>query len=111
MRILTLVLTLSMSTVLFAQEGTTSSTAPAANTATETTMAGTSNVTTCTSGSDERKIEIIYETAGSKVPCKVEYTKAGATNTLWTAANEEGYCESKAAALAEKLGGAGFTCQ
>lgn len=70
-----------------------------------------SGVTMCTGGGEERKIEIIYETPGSKIPCKVDYTKSSGTTTLWQAANEEGYCESKVQGLIEKLTASGFECK
>ena len=68
----------------------------------------------CTSGSLERRIEVIYET-GLLVPCEVHYVKDAeapddAPQVLWRAANEEGYCEAKAAEFAEKLTGWGWQC-
>lgn len=67
--------------------------------------------TTCSSAGDTRTIEVIYETPGSKVPCRVDYTKSTGTQTLWSAQNAEGYCEEKATGLAEKLQAAGFDCK
>ena len=68
----------------------------------------------CTSGGLERRIEVIYET-GLLVPCEVHYVKDAAApdaapQVLWRAANEEGYCEAKAAEFADKLSGWGWQC-
>ena len=68
----------------------------------------------CTSGGLERRIEVIYET-GLLVPCEVHYVKDAeapdAPQVLWRAANEEGYCEARAAEFAEKLTGWGWRCE
>lgn len=67
----------------------------------------------CLNGSIERRIEVIYET-GLLVPCEVHYFKEsdadGASQVLWRAQNEEGYCEARAAEFAEKLRGWGWQC-
>ena len=67
----------------------------------------------CTNGDLVRRIEIIYE-PGRALPCEVHYFKdseaAGSSEMLWRAENEAGYCEARAAELAEKLNGLGWTC-
>lgn len=63
----------------------------------------------CTQGGMERKIEVVYTGAG-KVPCEVLYTKDGASQVLWNAQNEEGYCEAKAAEFVEKQRSWGWQC-
>ena len=65
---------------------------------------------TCTSGSQERVISVVYLDEGQKVPCEVQYTKNGETETPWSARNEEGYCEAKAQELVEKQIGWGWNC-
>lgn len=61
-----------------------------------------------------RRVEIDYESAGSSVPCSVNYFKdteaPGEVNTLWNATNIEGYCEEKAAGFIEKLKSWGWSC-
>jgi hypothetical protein len=63
----------------------------------------------CTHGDAERRIEVAYPEAG-KVPCEVRYTKNGATEVLWNAHAEEGYCEARAAEFVEKQRGWGWEC-
>ena len=69
---------------------------------------------TCTSGGLTRTVEISYDTPGAKVPCKVNYTKEtetpGATQALYSANSEEGYCESKIAAFVDKLSASDWNC-
>ncbi len=67
--------------------------------------------TKCTSGSSERKIEVTTG-EGGKPPCEVKYTKEGETEgkTLWNAANDGGFCLTKAQGLVEKLTGTGWKC-
>ena len=65
---------------------------------------------TCTNGDLERIITIMYQDQEAKVPCEVEYTKEGATETLWSAQNQVGYCETKVEAFLEKQRGWGWTC-
>ena len=61
-----------------------------------------------------RRVEIFYET-GVTVPCEVHYYKdtemPGERQVLWRAANEEGYCEARAAEFVAKLEGMGWTCR
>lgn len=65
--------------------------------------------TVCTHGNQTRVIEVVYsgETA---VPCEVRYTKSEGSNVLWSAANAEGYCESKATAFIDKQKNWGWDC-
>ena len=60
-----------------------------------------------------RRVEVFYET-GVSVPCEVHYYKdteaPGDRQVLWRAMNQEGYCESQAAAFVEKLEGMGWSC-
>lgn len=65
---------------------------------------------TCTYGPQERVITIVYLESGQQVPCEVRYEKEGATQTLWSANNEVGYCEEKARAFVEKQRGWGWRC-
>jgi len=67
----------------------------------------------CAIGEVMRRVEILYET-GVTVPCEVHYYKdtemPGERQVLWRAANEEGYCEARAAEFIDKLRGMGWTC-
>lgn len=63
----------------------------------------------CTQGSMERKVEVVYLETGT-VPCEVRYTKNGATEVLWSARAEEGYCEARAAEFVEKQRSWGWEC-
>ena len=69
---------------------------------------------TCTSAGLTRTVEISYDTPGAKVPCKVNYTKdtesPGATQALYSAISEAGYCESKITAFIEKLSASDWSC-
>ncbi|GLQ30814.1 hypothetical protein [Litoribrevibacter albus] len=73
-----------------------------------TAIAGDSYV--CVNGDAERKISVVYTQPGFTVPCEVVYEKASGMQTLWRAENEEGYCEEKAKAFAEKQASWGFEC-
>jgi hypothetical protein len=70
------------------------------------------NPINCTYGDLTRKIEVVYLEPGHAVPCEVIYDKSaeGSIETLWRASSEAGYCEAKAAGLAEKLGTSGWQC-
>jgi len=65
---------------------------------------------TCTHGNQERIITIAYHDQEAKIPCEVKYQKDGMTETLWSAQNEVGYCESKVEAFLEKQRGWGWDC-
>ena len=72
-----------------------------------------SNNYQCSLNDLTRRVEIFYET-GVTVPCEVHYYKdtemPGERQVLWRAANEEGYCEAKAAEFVQKLEGMGWSC-
>lgn len=78
-------------------------------------MAQEKKVHSCQMGKLERRVEIHYLRAGSKVPCEVRYFKKNETptsvQTPWKADNQEGYCETKAGELVEKLSGWGWKCE
>jgi hypothetical protein len=60
-----------------------------------------------------RRVEVLSE-PGVSVPCEVHYYKdtemPGEDQVLWSAQNEEGYCEARAAEFVERLEGMGWTC-
>jgi hypothetical protein len=60
-----------------------------------------------------RRVEVLSE-PGVSVPCEVHYYKdtemPGEDQVLWSAQNEEGYCEARAAEFVAKLEGMGWTC-
>lgn len=64
----------------------------------------------CTLNGAERVIEVVYPTAGKKLPCEVHYTKDGQTEVLWTYQNELDKCETQAASFAEKQATWGWQC-
>ena len=64
----------------------------------------------CLNGADERKISVVYTEPGYTVPCEVVYEKSSDMKTLWNATAEEGYCEEKAKAFAEKQATWGYNC-
>ena len=80
-------------------------------TSTSTPTEAKRNIATCKSGEAVRTVEVVFDSPGAPVPCKVVYTKAetGAQD-LWRAENKEGYCQERAAYLVEKLVGLGWTC-
>ena len=73
-------------------------------------MAKDNQSTVCSHGDQIRIIEVVYS-GENNVPCSVQYTKEEGTQTLWSAANTEGYCESKAADFVEKQKGWGWSCE
>jgi len=66
---------------------------------------------TCTNGTQERIISVMYQDQVAQVPCEVQYQKEGVTETLWSAQNEIGYCDMKATAFIEKQRGWGWNCE
>ncbi|RLJ18874.1 hypothetical protein DJ030_10850 [bacterium endosymbiont of Escarpia laminata] len=62
----------------------------------------------------ERRIEIHYQQEIGLPPCEVRYFKEaeqpGSMQILWSADNETGYCEQKAAKFRQKLEGWGWQC-
>ena len=63
----------------------------------------------CTSGQDQRIIEIQYN-GDADTPCEVVYTKDGASTTLWQATNQGGYCEQKALDFVDQQSSWGWQC-
>lgn len=63
----------------------------------------------CTLNNAERIIEVNYS-SDKTVPCTVNYTKDGATQSLWTYETTEGQCEAKAAEFTEKQKSWGWNC-
>ena len=63
----------------------------------------------CTAGDAERVISVVYFGDGL-VPCEVRYDKGTGADVLWTAQNEEGYCENQARQFVGKQEGWGFSC-
>ena len=68
----------------------------------------------CSMNNLTRTVSVAYENAGAKVPCKVNYNKEseapGATQVLFSASAEEGYCEKKMEEFIEKLKTNGWSC-
>jgi len=64
----------------------------------------------CKHGEVIRTVEVVYTTPGEQVPCKVLYRRASGAQTLWSAKNQIGYCESKAEAFIDMKRIKGFTC-
>jgi hypothetical protein len=64
---------------------------------------------TCTLNNAERIIEVNYS-SDKAVPCKVNYTKDGTTQSLWNYESTEGQCEAKATEFAEKQKSWGWNC-
>ncbi|RDH82122.1 MAG: hypothetical protein DIZ78_17025 [endosymbiont of Escarpia spicata] len=62
----------------------------------------------------ERRIEIHYQQETGLPPCEVRYFKEAelpdSMQILWSADNETGYCEEKAAKFRQKLEGWGWQC-
>ena len=69
--------------------------------------------TACTYGDIVRRVVVMTE-PGVSVPCEVHYFKdteaPGENQVLWSAAQQAGYCEEKAAGLVAKLEGWGWDC-
>ena len=64
----------------------------------------------CTLDGVERVIEVVYPTAGEKLPCEVHYTKAGETEVLWNYTNEIDKCEVQAESFVQKQTTWGWRC-
>lgn len=69
--------------------------------------------TQCTYGDMVRRVVVMSE-PGVSVPCEVHYFKdtetPGEDQVLWSADQQAGYCEEKAAGLVAKLEGWGWNC-
>ena len=69
---------------------------------------------TCKQGNNVREIHIQTESPSSPTPCSVAYkkiTEGAEDQTLWSAANDAGYCDEKAKAFVEKQVSWGWTCE
>jgi hypothetical protein len=69
----------------------------------------------CTSGS-ERKVVSIYRGAAASDKrvaraCRVDYTRNGKTDTLWTSTSNRSYCTAKALALVTKFVESNYSCK
>lgn len=64
----------------------------------------------CAFGPQERIISVVYLQEGEALPCEVQYTKEGETETLWSATNEENYCEQQAQQFVEQHRDWGWRC-
>ncbi len=68
----------------------------------------------CSYGEMKRRVEILSE-PGQSVPCEVHYYKdteaPGEQQVLWSAQNEEGYCERKAEEFVAMLTSNGWSCE
>ena len=69
--------------------------------------------TACTYGDMVRRVVVMTE-PGVTVPCEVHYFKdteaPGDVEVLWSATEQAGYCDEKAAGLVTKLEGWGWDC-
>ncbi len=81
-----------------------------ASIAVSSAFAAENQSTLCTFGDKERKVEVVYPTAGGKA-CEVQYTKGTNMQVLWSANSDLSYCEERAAAFVEKQQGWGWQCE
>ncbi|MDJ0739602.1 MAG: hypothetical protein QNJ91_07780 [Gammaproteobacteria bacterium] len=68
---------------------------------------------TCQKGDLTRQVLIVYPEKPALLPCEVFYSKPTENvvpRALWQAANNEGYCERKAAEFVVKLESWGWRC-
>jgi len=69
----------------------------------------------CTSGPTKRVVSIFNrdESNGERKigGCRVDYTKDGATKTVWSSKTDSAYCVEKALSLVKKLVAGNFTCK
>ena len=68
----------------------------------------------CSSGSVKRIVSIISLGPSDRQPrgaCRVDYTKDGATNTLWSSATGLAYCAKQATSLVTRLVEAHYSCR
>lgn len=67
----------------------------------------------CTHGTSTRTISVDYQADPEPVPCRVKYDKSeeGGVQYPWNAKNQAGFCEQKAAELAERLRSYGWDCE
>lgn len=67
----------------------------------------------CTHDTSTRTISVDYQAYPEPVPCRVKYDKQeeGGVQYPWNAKNQTGFCEQKAAELAERLRSYGWNCE
>jgi hypothetical protein len=69
----------------------------------------------CTSGAATRVVSIYSQNASSgeheRGPCRVDYTKDGKTNTLWSSTSDRTFCTKKALSLVTRLIQANYSCK
>ncbi len=61
----------------------------------------------CTSGSEERKIEVVDKSPG----CELNYTKGGQSSMIASSGSTTGHCEGIKDRIKGKLEAAGYSCQ
>jgi hypothetical protein len=69
----------------------------------------------CTSGPVKRVVSIYNRTGSSgkqeSGACRVDYTKDGKTQTVWTSKSDPAYCTAKALSLVTKLVEGNYSCK
>jgi hypothetical protein len=65
---------------------------------------------TCTSGASTRLISIYRDGDERERRCHVDYTKGGATRTIWSATSDYASCVKQAVALVTKLSSSNYSC-
>lgn len=79
-------------------------------TAANTPTAGSFGTQVCTNGTNKRRVEL-----SGTAPCEVHYKKEteqpGHDQVLWSAKNDQKFCETKAQAFVEKLASMGWKCE
>ena len=66
----------------------------------------------CVFGSDQRVVSLV-KTGAAHGPqaCRVDYTRAGKTKTVWSSKSDYGYCVTNAARLVTKLAEGHYSCK
>jgi hypothetical protein len=64
----------------------------------------------CVLGTETRIIGIFNQTAEHRPGCRVDYTKGGRTETLWTSSTSRAYCITKATQLVTTVSQGRFRC-
>lgn len=77
-------------------------------------MAQSESEVRCSMGDEVRRVVTMHET-DAPVPCSVRYRKeteapGAPAEVLWSAQNEAGYCEARAAEFVERLKSWGWQC-
>lgn len=66
----------------------------------------------CAYGSDTRVVSVVKaDAAHDPKACRVDYTRNGATSTMWSSKTGYAYCVTKAAALVTKLAERHYSCK